>query len=309
MAILRQLGSCRVTTNSSEQNPLRGALGHAVRGNHKARHGNRRELIMKIPALSLNRKKRFKKLRSKKYRDEEGLFLAEGLNALREALRKGLYPLQALILAENAAAGDLQPLLQNIQANHIPVYSCSRDTLKELSSEEEPQGILLVCEARTLPLADITGRAPDRMIYLDGVSDPGNLGAIMRTALWFGVEHILLGPSCVDPFNTKVIRSTAGAIFGISLVRDVDAEELLNLARVGGWELVATSPRHGEDPGNIRKGGKHILLLGNESRGLSPALMSRADRKISIPGAGRAESLNLAAAAAIVLYETSRTGP
>lgn len=264
---------------------------------------------MKIPSLSLNRKKLFKKLRSKKYRDGEGLFLAEGLNALREALRENRYPLQAIIVAEEAAAGDIQPLLQNIAAKDIPVYSCSRDTLKELSTEEEPQGVLLVCEARTLSLADITGRAPDRMIYLDGVSDPGNLGAIMRTALWFGVEHILLGPSCVDPFNTKVIRSSAGAIFGISLFQAVSTEELLHLARGGGWELVATSPRQGEDPGNIKKGGKHILLLGNESRGLSPELMSRADRKISIPGGGRAESLNLAAAAAIVLYETSRTAP
>lgn len=264
--------------------------------------------MMTIPALSLNRKKRFKKLRSKKHRDGEGLFLAEGLNALREALREGRYPLEAIIVAEDAAGG-IEPLLQNMQAGTIPVYSCSRDTLRELSTEEEPQGVLLVCQARTLSLAGITGRAPDRMIYLEGVSDPGNLGAIMRTALWFGVEHILLGPSCVDPFNTKVIRSSAGAFFGISLFQSVSTDELLSFARQGGWELVATSPRQGEDPGNIAAGGRHILLFGNESRGLSPELMSLADRNISIPGAGRAESLNLAAAAAIVLYETSRTGP
>ncbi|MCK9229992.1 MAG: RNA methyltransferase [Syntrophales bacterium] len=261
-----------------------------------------------IPALSPNRKKRFKKLRSKKHRDREGLFLAEGLNALREALKENRYPLKAIIVAADAAKGATEHLLlQTALTGDIPLYSCSRETLRELSTEEQPQGIILVCETRTYPLDSMAGGTQDRMIYLDGVSDPGNLGSIMRTALWFGVDHILMGPSCVDPFNTKVIRSSAGALFGMSIVQAVDTGDILNLARRGGWELVATAPRGGEDPGSIKKCGKYIFLLGNESRGLSPELMDQADRTITIPGRGGAESLNLAAAAAILLYATGGT--
>ncbi len=263
---------------------------------------------MDTEPLSLNHKRRLRKLRLKKYREREGLFLAEGRNACREALRGDRYPLREIIISRDLPDNDREWLSRELSSRTVPVYSCSRADINELSSEEHARGILVVCKSVDSSLDTPNNDQPDRIVYLEGISDAGNLGTIMRTSLWFGVNRIALGPSCIDPYNTKVIRASAGTIFGVSLIRDVAAEKLFSFAETQGYDLVATSPRGGIPPAELKKEGRIVLLLGEESRGLSSELMEHAHTLVTVPGSGAAESLNLAAAAAILLYET-RTVP
>ncbi|MBW2600163.1 MAG: RNA methyltransferase, partial [Deltaproteobacteria bacterium] len=136
--------------------------------------------------------------------------------------------------------------------------------------------------------------------------DPGNLGTIMRTAAWFDVRQLILSPSCVDPFNTKAIRASAGTIFGMEIYRSVNPPQIRQFADKTGYSMIATVPRGGIPPGEWERGGKNIVMLGQEADGLSKELTEYADQLISIPGRGNVESLNLSVAAAIILYELTK---
>lgn len=261
---------------------------------------------MEPQPLSLNHAKRLRKLHRKKYRDREGLFLAEGLNACEEALKGVRYALREIILSDDLRAGDRNRIAGLLPSRPIPLYSCSRKEMDDLSSEEQARGIVAVCETVDFSLASLGDLLPDTMIYLDGIADPGNLGTIIRTSLWFGVDHVLLGPSSVDPFNSKVVRASAGAIFSVSLYRDVSAGGILSFADRMGYTLTAASVRGGIPPAELNKSKKQILMLGSEAQGLSPELARQTHNTVTIPGAETAESLNLAAAAAILLYELHR---
>lgn len=256
--------------------------------------------------LSHNHLKILKKLRLKKYREREGLFIAEGLNACEEALRSGRYPVREIIVSSDFLERVENRELSRRMPDDITVYSCSRHAMEELSTEDAPRGIILVCGTTTCSLNDLERTQPDRLLYLEGVADPGNLGTIMRTALWFGTRRLLLGPSCADPFNPKVVRASAGALFGASLYRSVPPDILVSFARNEGYKLAATAPRGNMPVDKWRQEGRYILLLGGEARGLSSELLETADATLFIPGYGAAESLNVAAAAAITLYELAR---
>ena len=139
-----------------------------------------------------------------------------------------------------------------------------------------------------------------------GVSDPGNLGTIIRTAAWFGIDQIILSPGCVDPFNTKVIRSSAGTLFGTKFFCSVPFESLKAFAEEERYRLIATVPRGGIAPRALERSGRDILLLGQEAEGLDRNILSAAGCRVSIAGSGPVESLNLAVACAIILYELTR---
>lgn len=262
---------------------------------------------MKIEPLSKTREKLIRTLHAKKYRREQKLFLAEGANALSEARRGALYPLREIVVCENILdrVEDMLSDQATLPAD-VTVFSCSAPTIKKLSTEESPQGILAVCSGSLFSFQDLRRHPSETLVYLDGVSDPGNLGTVLRTALWFGITQFLLGPDCVDPFNTKVIRASAGALFGTEIFGPVTIDELHLFAKERGYRMTATVPRQGDPVDCWVAGEKEIILLGQEARGLAPRLIEGADSRISIPGAGMVESLNLATAASIVFYELSR---
>ncbi len=262
--------------------------------------------FMVIVPLSKNHEKLIRKLQAKKYRLEEELFLAEGAHALTEALKGSLYALREIILAEDLLEEKENALSGLPLPSDIPVYSCSRRVMASLSTEESPQGILLVLSGRAFTFDELTDRPSRRLVYLDEVSDPGNLGTIFRTALWFGFRQFLLGPDCVDHFNTQTIRASAGALFGSEIYRPVESGRLLKYAKENNYTVTATVPRGGIPVDKWAPAEKEIILFGQEARGLSADLIEGADCRITIPGSGAAESLNLAAAAAIILYEAAR---
>ncbi|MBN2282835.1 MAG: RNA methyltransferase [Deltaproteobacteria bacterium] len=253
---------------------------------------------MEITPLSKNMEKWIRKLHQKKYRDEQETFMAEGMNALAGAREGSLYEVMSIVL-EHAMIDELGEALPG----GIPLYSCTRKTMETLSTEKTSQGIVLVCRLRRFSLDVLSTGVPRVLMYCDRVSDPGNLGTIVRTARWFGLRQIILSPFCVDHYNPKVIRSTAGTFFQTAFIAPVDHTELSRFARENGYHLAASVPRGGEPLQSLKKDGKYIFMMGNESEGLPQTLIREAAVRISINGGDDTESLNLGVAASIILYE------
>jgi TrmH family RNA methyltransferase len=255
--------------------------------------------------LSAQHRKWIRKLHQKKYRREEQYFIAEGVNCLHAALETPHHPVREIVVDHDYA----DKIRNNPSAfpipSAIPVYECSRNDMEALSSEDTPQGIITICHRKEFSIDDNAIGLNDVAIYFEHTSDPGNMGTIIRSSAWFGFSTILIGPFCVDPFNTKVIRSSAGAIFGVEVYESVNHDGLIDFAVRDGYILTATVPTGGVPLTQWEPSGKTILMFGHETKGLSPRLIERADHRISIPGHGAVESLNLSVAASIILYEVA----
>ena len=252
-------------------------------------------------SLSKNHRQWIRRLHRRKYRSTEKLFIAEGIHALTEARAGSRYPITEIIV-EGGRAGSIRDRLPD----GIPIYRCSEQDMKAISTEETPQGVVIVCREQESRFDDLSVRFPAVMLYLDRIADPGNLGTIIRTAAWFDSPAVILSPSCVDPFNTKVIRASAGSIFRTELYRSIAPERLSRFAKQNNCRLIAAVPEGGTPVYRLERGDRDIILLGQEASGLSQEVMNCAAECVSIPGTGNVESLNLAVAAAIILYERAR---
>lgn len=253
---------------------------------------------MRISPLSKNREKWIRKLRLKKYRDAEGVFMAEGFNAFNAAMEHTLYPVLEIVVERSHAES-----IRDRVPEDIPLHECSERAMHSISTEESPQGIVMICRRSSSPFGSLFLKTLSPLLFIDRVSDPGNLGTIIRTAAWFGIGQVILSPRCVDPFNTKVIRSSAGTFFGMELFCDCSFESLKRCADENRYRLIATTPHGGTSPRTLESSGRDILLLGQESDGLEKNILSEADCRVSIAGRGHVESLNLSTACAIILYE------
>jgi len=251
--------------------------------------------------MSGKHRKWIRKLHQRKSRDKEGVFIAEGFNALEAAIETTCHPILEVVADE-----DHLESIVDILPEDVPVYGCSGSIMEEISTEKTPQGVVVICHRGKFHFSDLEDTASDTLFYLDRVSDPGNLGTIMRTAAWFDVRQLILSPSCVDPFNTKAIRASAGTIFGIEIYQSVDPQQIRQFADRTGYKMIAMVPRGGISPDEVKESGRNIVLLGQEAYGLSEELTGYADRLVSIPGRGNVESLNLSIAAAIILYEITK---
>lgn len=236
-----------------------------------------------------------KKLRgSRSYRRETGCFFCEGPKMLSEALRW-----EAALLTVVAAEGmSLPPLPGAVRQVTVP-----QSLLQALADTETPQGVLFICSMPSLvPPLRLGG---GRYLVLDGVRDPGNVGTILRTADAFGADGVFLVNGCADPFSPKTVRSTMGAIFRLP-VWETDVDTLCGLLREAGISLFATalSP----DASDVRSAdlSRAAVVIGSEGSGVSKEVLSLADRSIMIPMTSRCESLNAAAAAAVIAWEMFR---
>jgi TrmH family RNA methyltransferase len=257
--------------------------------------------MKKYLPLSRNHQKWITRLHRKKHRNEERIFIAEGVHSLKEAVSVNSYPLKEIVVEKGVSES-----LQSILPDGVPIYECSEKAMRVISTEENPQGVLVLCHKKDPVLEDLPEHFCDVMLYLDRIADPGNLGTIIRTAAWFDIGVIILSPRCVDPLSTKVIRASVGSIFRIVIFQSIEPESLVQFAQRNGYKLIATVPKGGIPVHRWKRSGKDILLLGQESVGLSNDIKKCADENISIGGKGNVQSLNLAVATAIILYEISK---
>jgi TrmH family RNA methyltransferase len=259
-----------------------------------------------ISSLQNERVKLIRSLHMRKARRETGLFVAEGASLLVTARDAGWKPKLLVFLAGSAGGGMARDLVRWAAAAGAECLEVSQAVLMKLAAKENPQTMLGVFEQvwKPLPLpAGLAGDAP--WVALEGVRDPGNLGTIIRTVDAAGAAGVvLIGPS-VDPYAREAVRATMGSIFNVPLVR-AGAEE--GLAWVRGWpgDSVGTHLGATEDFRSTAYRRPTLLVMGSEGPGLSPALSAACSRLVRIPMAGRIDSLNLAVATALMLYEIRR---
>ena len=233
-----------------------------------------------------------RRLHRRRERDSSGLFLAEGPQAVREAV----------------AAGAVREVFASVPfPDATPV---TEGAIAALAETVNPQGVVAVCEQRTVALADVLDPAPRLVAVLAEIRDPGNAGTVLRTADAAGAGAVVFAGDAVDPYNGKCVRASAGSVFHVDLVRDGDPAAVVGALRSAGLQVLAASGYGDTDLDAFADAGglaaPTAWLFGSEAHGLPDALLAAADARVRVPLHGRAESLNLAAAAAVCLYASAR---
>jgi TrmH family RNA methyltransferase len=234
-------------------------------------------------------------------RHRAGRFLAEGPNLVETALRRGLV---SEVFATEAALDRFGSLLAD-----SPVQLVTDRAAKALSDTVTPVGLVAVCEVPPTTLADVLAGAPRLVSVAVGISEPGNAGTLIRIADAMGAGAVVLAGQSVDPYNGKCLRASTGSIFSIPVVEEPDAAAAVAALRAAGLQTLATTV-DGEldlDAAEAMLGAPTAWLFGPESQGLPDDVAALADRRVRIPMPGSAESLNVAAAAAICMYLSART--
>lgn len=238
-----------------------------------------------IESLTNERVKYWNKLKSKKYRDETGLFLVEGEHLVLEALKCGL----------------VKHIIATVGTNYDfdDVILVSEKVMKELSSLVTPPGIIAVCTKKS---AEEIG---SRLLLLDAIQDPGNLGTIIRSATAFGIDTIVLGVGCVDLYNEKVIRASEGMLFNINII-EKDLVPFIDELKETGFKVYGTNVEGGLEVNKATKTERFAFVVGNEGAGVSDEILVKCDEYLYIPMNESCESLNVAIATSIILYELNK---
>lgn len=241
-------------------------------------------------------------LKQKKYRQQQGLFLAEGLRTVEEAVRYGAVQSIFYTAIEDDRT---RAVLEEAAAKQIKLVCVSDKVLKKIADTETPQGISAVCEMRSKRLDDFLASGK-MLLVLDRVTDPGNIGTMLRTADAAGVGGLLLLQGCADIYAPKTVRASMGSLFHLPVLSGLSEELLVQAARKAGYELLVTCLDGADNLYKADLQGRLAFVMGNEANGVSPALLAAADKRVFIPMQGRAESLNVAMAAGIVMFEALR---
>ena len=234
----------------------------------------------------------WRSLKDRKGRQEQGTFLVEGTKMVREAL-DSRFPVEALLIREGY--GDLPSLPAS-----VPCYLLPEHVFAAVCDTRTPQGIAAVLRPWPRP-AD-----GPRLIALDGVQDPGNVGTILRTADAAGFDGALLSPDCADCFSPKVLRATMGSIFRVGLSFPSSLPEALAEMRQKGYDILCSQLDGTPFYERPHISASFVLVIGNEGRGISDAVKETATLRLRLPMRGGAESLNAAVAAGIMMYDLTR---
>ena len=250
--------------------------------------------------LSKNDIKYYSSLKKKKNREQEGKFLIEGYHLVEECLNSP-YSIECVIYSETITTDKNDKLLVSFGTKNIPVHVVNKSSFKKLSDTESSQGIAAIINKKeNTPLSSyISGF----IIALDRITDPGNLGTIIRTAFWFGAGGVLIGENSVDLFNPKVIRSTQGGLFHINISNNINLPGSLSELRAGGFDILLLDVEAKKYLNEIQFVNKTVFVFGNEADGISDNILKQGYNRISIRGYSECESLNVAASSAIVMNE------
>jgi RNA methyltransferase, TrmH family len=253
------------------------------------------------------RVKAARRLGKRAFRERAGAFLAEGPQAVREALRT---PGVLTELFLTGHGGDKHAeLVERATAQGAAVHEVSGEVMAELAQTVTPQGLLGVCRFVDVPLSSLITAEPRLVAVLANVRDPGNAGTVLRTADAAGADGVVFAAASVDPYNSKCVRSSAGSIFHVRLVCGGDLAAAVAALRDAGLQILAADGSADElldAAGGIDLARPTAWLFGNEAWGLPANLLELADAAVAVPVYGRAESLNLAAAAAVCMYSSAR---
>jgi TrmH family RNA methyltransferase len=253
--------------------------------------------------LTSGEEKELRGLSSRRSRERTGRFLAEGVRVVEDLLASPVAVRWVLAASSLEDSERGRALLATARSQGVPVRTAPDAGFAALAATEHPQGVLAVAE---VPAADaagmLEGAEPRVVLVLDAVQDPGNFGTLVRTAEALGAAGVVVLPGTVDPWNPKAVRAAVGSSFRIPIVplRWAEAEEWL---RLHGFRVLAGAVAGGEVPAGLPRA---ALVVGNEGAGVSPEVLAGVDATVGVRLRGRAESLNVASAAAILLHELLR---
>jgi len=244
----------------------------------------------------------FTSLKRKRNRLEQKLFLVEGIKNIRELLASN-FLVERLIIPENFP---LTIHFPNLPAN-IKISTTTGSRFSSLCETVSPEGILAVAHFRKstwhIP------SPPSPLVYLDGISDPGNLGAILRTLDWFGFPQVIMSHDTTDPYNGKTVRSSMGSLFFISFFKDTPERSRLHELMEENYSIYPLTLDGKRDIQDIRFPEQSVVVMGSESHGVRPDVLALMDESIRIPGWGHAESLNVAHAFSIAAFQLRMNNP
>ena len=229
---------------------------------------------MKITSLQNKQIMEFNKLKQKKYRDETGLFIIEGDHLIKEAKKNN-------------------KIYKTIGLNDTYDIEVTKEVLDKLSSQVSGANEIAIC--KKLDEKDIKGN----VVILDNIQDPGNLGTIIRSAVAFSIDTIILSDTCVDLYNDKVIRSSEGNIFHVNIIRK-KLTDYIPILKKGGYKIYASTV---DGSGDFDNDDKIALVIGNEGSGISNEILSLCDKNITIKMNEKCESLNAGVCASILMYK------
>ena len=246
--------------------------------------------------------KKIRKLKEKKYRDQNGKYIIEGVKLIREAIAEKA-DIDTIVVCDNCIkTGEIdQKVLYEI-AKYNCVY-VDEKVFNNMTDVQNPQGLLAVVEKKNSD-KDIK-YDEDVIVVLDDIQDPGNLGTILRTIDSVGLSQVIVSKKSGDVFNPKVVRSTMGAIFRVNIIESENLVNTLKEIKRHKFKVVATSLQTEESIYDIDYK-KKVVVIGNEANGVSKEVLDMSDKKVKIPMPGKTESLNAAVATGVILYEYVR---
>lgn len=250
------------------------------------------------------RLKAARRLAKRAFRDRDRAFLAEGPQAVTEALAKGAKISDLFVTAP--ARSRHADLTDRIAAAGVHVHLVNDATMSELAQTVTPQGLLAVCGFVDVPLAEALAGQPELVAILANVRDPGNAGTVLRTADAAGAGAVIFADASVDPYNGKCVRASAGSLFHLPVTTGVRLANAVGDMHAAGLRVVAADGRAERSLEDADLAHPTAWLFGNEAWGLPDELRDLADDAVAVPIYGKAESLNLATAAAVCLYASAR---
>ncbi len=234
---------------------------------------------MIITSLTNSHVKEWVKLNDKKYRDQTGLFIIEGEHLIKEAEKKNC--IKEIISCDQSLPAD---------------FYVTEEIIKKISKQVSIAKRIAICFKK------LEEDLQNKILILDGIQDPGNLGTIIRSAVAFEFDSIVLSEDSVDLYNDKVIRASEGMFFHINIMRK-NLTEFLNTLNVQGYTLIGTKIQDGEKIESLKNIEKIAIIMGNEGQGVKPNILEKCHHYVSIPMSSNCESLNVGVATSIILYE------
>lgn len=235
--------------------------------------------------------KQWNRLKKKKYREEAQQFLVEGHHLVEEAIRSN-WTISTIILQEGIEA--------SLDLSQYHVITVSDHVMQHLADTKTPQGIIAIVQMQDTKLQQL-----DRLLLLDSIQDPGNVGTIIRTADAAGFSGVILGNQTVDLHNDKLIRASQGSTFHIPIVQ-ADLAKLVESLQHTGVTIWASTLEEARPVNELQIPEKLALIVGNEGSGVSPELLAKVNQRVHIPIYGQAESLNVSVASGIMLYQIAQ---
>lgn len=246
--------------------------------------------------------KSVRKLKEKKYRDQNSEYIVEGIKMIKEAILEEAVIKLIIVCEDNVNSGAIDKKLLYEIAKYECIY-VNKKIFSLITDVQNPQGILAVIEKQNSE--ENIDYKQDVIVVLDGIQDPGNLGTILRTIDSVGLNQVIVSKETADAYNPKVVRSTMGAIFRVNIIESDNLLETLKNLKKHKYKVMATSLETQNSIYDVDYS-KKVIVIGNEANGVSEEILDYSDEKIKIPMLGKTESLNASVATAVILYEYVR---